>query len=40
MAVFSLSSIVLSAFLLASAHDAFTLELAEFRGNDGALAPP
>ena len=28
------------AFLLASAHDAFTLELAEFRGDDGALTLP
>ena len=33
-------SIVFSAFLLASADDAFTLELAEFRGDDGALTFP
>jgi hypothetical protein len=31
---------VFSAFLLASAHDTFTLEVAEFSGDAGALALP
>jgi hypothetical protein len=40
MALFSSKMIVFSAFLFASAHDAFILKLAEFRANDGALPLP